>query len=97
MKEAIRRLKSGKAPGPDRVKNETLEAVAKMLTKPLTNLFSKIIETERIPEQWKISKISILHKEGDRQMIENYRPISLTKKLRARARSLVRQTGSRTT
>jgi len=59
VKEAIRRMKSGKAPRPDKVENKTLKALAKELTKPLTNVFNNTIETERIPEQWKISEINI--------------------------------------
>ncbi|CAF4921274.1 unnamed protein product [Pieris macdunnoughi] len=43
----------------------------------LTELFNTILKTEYIPSQWTKNIITLLHKKGDRNTIENYRPISL--------------------
>lgn len=75
--QAIKRLKSDKSPGPDKVTNEAVRYGAALLATPLTYLFNLIIETAVIPTQWSESNIILLYKKGDPHDIGNYRPISL--------------------
>jgi hypothetical protein len=42
----------------------------------LTTLFRKIYEQNFIPDQWKISRITPIHKKDSKNQIENYRPIA---------------------
>ncbi len=78
MEEALQRVKVGRSAGPDGIENEMLKLLKDKLTKPLTLAFNKILETEEIPDQWKVVETVLLHKKGKREVISNYRPISLT-------------------
>ena len=42
----------------------------------LTVLFNKIYSTGLLPDQWKVSKIVPIFKKGNKDEIENYRPIA---------------------
>lgn len=74
----LKKLKSGKAPGPDEILNEHLKNAMESLAAPMAVLFNKIMTTKTIPKQWCESEIILLFKKGDRCEISNYRPISLS-------------------
>ena len=40
-------------------------------------IFDNILETGVFPDQWKEGNVTPVHKKNDRQLISNYRPISL--------------------
>lgn len=75
--KAIKTQKNGKASGKDKISNELLKESLTVISKPLTQLFNEIITTEQIPTQWMTSTIVLLHKKGDKNEINNDRPISL--------------------
>ncbi len=77
IERAIAQLKKSKTPGIDKIENETIKNFKDTLIKPLTVIFNKILEEEKIPTQWNLAEIILLHKKGDRREIKNYRPISL--------------------
>lgn len=81
VEEEIKRLKLGKAPGPDRIDNKIIKDFKKALIRPLTRIFNMILEKGEAPKQWELSEIMLIHKKGKRNEIENYRPISLTSNL----------------
>ena len=45
------------------------------LLDPLAKLFSLVYAKKVIPDQWRFMKIVPVHKKGNKQMIENYRPV----------------------
>ena len=49
----------------------------KFLVKHLLILFQSSIKSSQFPDIWKKSKIILLHKKNDKQLIQNNRPISL--------------------
>ncbi|KAI5718070.1 hypothetical protein M8J77_015738 [Diaphorina citri] len=75
--KAIKELKNGKCPGSDGITNEILKTVSEEISEPLSKIFSNIMKTTVIPNDWNISEIVLLHKKGPKDNIANYRPISL--------------------
>ena len=47
------------------------------LCKSLSHIFSFIKRTGCFPSQWKIGKVKPLHKQADKRLANNYRPITL--------------------
>jgi len=62
VNEVVKRLKSNKSPGHDRIKNEHIKQGNDKLIQSLTSLFNTILETRKIPNEWKLSDIIIIHK-----------------------------------
>ena len=78
VEDELKKLKVGKAPGPDNIDNKILKDFREILAKLLEELFNLILEKEEIPKQWEVAEIMLIYKKGKRNNIENYRPISLT-------------------
>jgi len=49
---------------------------ASILATPIQQLFQKIYQEKRIPDQWKIGKITPIPKKGNPKEVSNYRPIT---------------------
>jgi exonuclease III len=81
IRNAIRTQKNHKAPGDDKITNELLKRTETAIIQILKQLFNDILDTETIPKQWTESVTILLHKKGDKNRIENYRPISLMSNL----------------
>lgn len=77
VEKAIKTQRRDKAPGADGISNEFLTVNIDILVPPLTNIFNDVLHSENIPNQWTTSTITLLHKKGDKNNINNYRPISL--------------------
>ena len=74
---AIRKLKSGKASGPDGIPAEALKADVETTAEMLHSLFKKIWEEEHIPTEWKEGYLIKLPKKGNLSSCSNYRGITL--------------------
>ena len=44
---------------------------------PLQIIFTNILSTSIYPDMWKLANVTPIFKKGDKQLIKNYRPISL--------------------
>ena len=79
VKNALRRMKKGKAVGPDELPVEDWKCMGKMGREFLTRLFNRLLMGERrMPEEWRRSVlISIYKNKGDAQCYGNYRGIKL--------------------
>ena len=77
VRTAIEEIKPGKAPGEDHIHNKHLKLGQDSMLKPLTTVFNEILKSEIVLHQWKTSKIILLYKKGDKDDLNNYRPISL--------------------
>lgn len=77
VRKAIQTQKTGKTPGDDKINNELLKTTLEQIIQPFTHICNEILDTEKIPSQWTSSTIILLHKKGDKNNINNYRPISL--------------------
>ena len=49
----------------------------KAILEPLSMIYKNCIDTGIFPDSWKKSNIVPVHKKGDKQLLENYRPVSL--------------------
>ena len=73
----IRGLDIGKANGPDEISARMLLICAETIVTPLKFIFDNILYTGIYPDLWKSANIAPIHKKSDKQIINNYRPISL--------------------
>ena len=77
IREAIRKLKSGKAHGCDRILANMLKLAGDTAVQFLTKLFSAVFDEGLYPEEgWKAIIIPIF-KKGNKNNTDNYRGISL--------------------
>ena len=64
--------------GIDQIPGKILKLVAApAITQSITTLFNYSITAESFPSEWKIAKVIPLHKSGSRNLLNNYRPISI--------------------
>ena len=75
--KAISQLKDGKAPGPDHVRAEHFKCMKDYVSKPLAEIFTDILDSGVVPEQWLESNTILIHKKGPRDVLGNFRPICL--------------------
>ena len=77
IEEAIRKLKYGKAPGPDSIPSEALKAHPATSTDILHDLLGNIWEKEEVPDEWREGYIVKIPKKGDSSQCQNWRGIQL--------------------
>ncbi|KAK3509598.1 hypothetical protein QTP70_006792 [Hemibagrus guttatus] len=71
-------MKSGKAVGPDDILVEVWKCLGEAAVEFLTSLFNRVLESERMPEEWRRSVLlPIFKNKGDVQSCSNYRGIKL--------------------
>ena len=76
IKRAIRHLKNGRAAGPDGIPSEAFKADLTTSTNMLHELFGKIWETDKLPDDWK-GYLTKLPKKGNLKECKNWRGIML--------------------
>ena len=78
VRRALKRMKSGKAVGPDDIPVEAWKCLGEVAVQFLTRTFNKVSESERMPEEWRRSVLVPIYKnKGDMQSCGNYRGIKL--------------------
>jgi len=78
VKEALRKMKSDKAVGPDNIPVYVWKSLGENGVAWLTNFFNVIFKTAKMPQEWRYSTIIPLYKhKGDAQNYKNYRSIKL--------------------
>ena len=73
----IRSLITNKAPGHDDISIRMLKICDLAIIKPLSIIFRICLNHSMFPDLWKKSNICPIHKKGNKQIINNYRPVSL--------------------
>ena len=73
----IRKINPSKARGSDGISGQMLLLCDDSAILPLKIIFSNILSTSIYPDLWKIANVTPIFKKGDKQLIKNYRPISL--------------------
>ncbi|KAK3569915.1 hypothetical protein QTP86_007356 [Hemibagrus guttatus] len=78
VRKALKRMKSGKAVGPDDILVEVWKCLAEAAAEFLTSLFNSLLENEKMPEEWRRSVLVLFFKnKRDVQSCSNYRWIKL--------------------
>ena len=71
-------MKTSKYPGPDGIYRKILKEAKNKIINILAYPFNKSILQGSVPVDWKSVNVTPIFKKGDRDMLENYMPISLT-------------------
>ena len=77
LMKIIRNLKVHKSHSHDDISIRMIKICDKSILKPLILLFENSIKSSYYPDIWKKSNIIPVHKKNDKQLVNNYRPISL--------------------
>ena len=73
----IQNLDPNKAHDHDNISIRMLKIYGSSIYKPLEMMFKQCIGTGVFPSEWKKGNIVSIHKKGDKQILKNYRPVSL--------------------
>ena len=71
-------LDVNKSPGPDGIHPRFINELTEQLCLPLSIIFKESMKTSIIPKQWKLARVSAIHKKGSKKMASNYQPVSIT-------------------
>ena len=77
VENEIRNLKKNKSPGSNNLKNEVWIYANKKVKEKITNLVNRIWHGEGFPEEWRMGIITPIYKKGNRELLNNYRGITL--------------------
>lgn len=79
IEQAIKKLKTNKAPGIDGFKNEIVKALWSNNKEILIYLFNKCLREHTFPDEWKTTSLKIILKNSnkDRSRLNSYRSIAL--------------------
>ena len=73
----INNLSTSKATGIDKISAKVLRAAASAIAPSLTEIFNMSIDSNPFPSDWKTARVIPLFKNGQRSVLDNYRPISI--------------------
>lgn len=77
VSDLLKNLPKGKGCGPDDISAELIHELLPCIVEPLHHIINLSLKNGDVPEQWKISKVTPIFKKGSREVMDNYRPISL--------------------
>ena len=79
----LQTLKNGKAYGWDQIPNEALKNLPVCMIDKVAVLFNKIKSAGIMPKGWNRGRVTLVHKRGQRELLGNYRPITVLVSLSA--------------
>ena len=77
IREFLDQLNTAKSCGLDEITSRLLKEFSKSFSIPLCTLFNKQLDSGCFPKVWKAANLVPVFKSDDREMVENYRGISL--------------------
>ena len=75
--KSIKNLNPNKAHGFDMISIRMIKISGESILKPLKLIFKSCLENGEFPIEWKKANVVPVHKRNNKQLIENYRPISM--------------------
>jgi hypothetical protein len=70
-------LPNKKSSGHDSINCPLIKEVIQVISKPLVYIMNLSLSSGIVPDSMKIARVTPIHKNGDRHMVNNYRPISI--------------------
>ena len=77
VSKIIQKMKRKTSRGFDDISSEVLKLAGEVIIPPLTWIINASITKGVFPDQWKLAKVTPLHKRDDKTLAKNYRPVSL--------------------
>ncbi len=78
VKKIVQKLKSKSSSGYDGISNTLLKFIIKEISMPLNVVFNKSLKEGIFPDKMKLAEVIPLYKsKGQKDMMNNYRPVSL--------------------
>ena len=77
IEKIIKNLDPDKSHGHNMLSVCNLKLCGEFIYKPLNLILKSCLETGRLPSDWKKANVVPVFKKGDKQLLKNYRPISL--------------------
>ena len=69
--------KTNTATGPDGISGQMIRGTAEAITPAITDIMNQSLKEMKVRNDWKISNVTPIPKDGDPSLATNYRPISL--------------------
>lgn len=66
-----------KACGPDGISPRMIREAGSSISEPLNKIFNECLKTGKMPRMWKQAHVIPIYKKGSRNLVDNYRPVSL--------------------
>ena len=73
VRRTLKRMKRGEAVGPDEIPVEVWKCLGEVAVEFYTRTLNKVLESERMAEEWRSVLLLILKNKGDVQSCDNYR------------------------
>ena len=73
----LNKLKKSKAVGLDKISSRLIRECADLICKPLCYIFNQSLNVGMFPDDWKCARVTPLFKQGERDDLNKYRPISV--------------------
>ena len=78
VKNKLLQLNDNKSPGPDQMHPYLVKRLVNVLCTPIAIIFNLSMTSGKTARQWNEAILTAIYKKGARNLVENYRPISLT-------------------
>ena len=73
----IKKLNPNKSHGHDNLSIKIIQMFGQSISKPLFIIYSNCIKQSYFPKNWKMGNVIPVHKKNEKNLMKNYRPISL--------------------
>ena len=78
IRVAAEKIKTGKAPGPDRIPPDVVKEMIRTVPQLVTEALNGMLNEQKFPTQWKLAKLILIHKAGKPfDSPSGYRPLCL--------------------
>lgn len=81
MSDIIKGFSNNKTAGPDKLTFKIIKNISQYILKPLCDIFNLCFHTAYFPKALKESVVIPIYKNGDKESVNNYRPISIISNL----------------